>query len=47
MSHGRSIRRDLKRKIKKNKCSYYTLYCKKKNAFERKLEKILDKVNPL
>ena len=30
MNHGRSIRRDLERKIKKNKCNYYTLYCKKK-----------------
>ena len=30
MNHDRSIRRDLERKIKKNKCNYYTLYCKKK-----------------
>ena len=30
MNHDKSIRRDLERKIKKNKCSYYTLYCEKK-----------------
>ena len=42
MKHNKSSRKDQKRKNKKKKCSYTTLYCKKKMPLKENQKKLDD-----